>query len=72
MKEKVAVATVQGKSYFLLVNHLREHNIPLISLVPGAPVPAKVRLVITTELEKDLIKHDKILVFHSKRIGQFS
>jgi len=66
MKEKVAVATVQGKPYFLLVNHLREHNIPFISLVPGEPVPPKVRLVITTELEMDLVKHDKILVFHSE------
>jgi len=66
MKEKVAVATVQGKPYFLLVNQLREHNIPFISLVPGEPVPAKVRLVITTELEKDLVKHEKILVFHSE------
>lgn len=66
MKEKVAVATVQGKPYFLLVNHLRDNNIPFISLVPSEPVPAKVVLVITTELEEDLVKHDKILVFHSE------
>ena len=66
MKEKVAVATVQGKPYFLLVNQLREHNIPFISLVPGETVPAKVILVITTEPEKNLVKHDKILVFHNE------
>jgi hypothetical protein len=66
MKEKVAVATVQGKPYFLLVNQLREHNIPFLSLVPGESVPAKVKLVITTELEKDLVKHDKILIFHDE------
>src|SRR5512136_1275920 len=66
MKEKVAVATVQGKPYFLLVNQLRENNIPFISLVPGESVPAKVRLVITTEREKALVKHDKVLVFHSE------
>lgn len=66
MKEKVAVATVQGKPYFLLVNQLRELNIPFISLVPGEPVPAKVRLVITTERDKDLVKHDRIVVFHSE------
>ncbi len=49
MKEKVAVATVQGKAYFLLVNKLKEKNIPFISLVPGESVPVKITLVITTE-----------------------
>ena len=42
MKEKVAVATVQGKAYFLIVNKLREQDIPFISLVPGESVPAKI------------------------------
>ena len=66
MKEKVAVATVQGKAYFLIVNQLREQNIPFISLVPGQSVPAKITLVITTEQEKHLINHGKILVFHGE------
>ncbi len=63
MKEKVAVATVQGKAYFLIVNKLQEQNIPFISLVPGESVPAKIMLVITTEQEKDLMVHKRILVF---------
>jgi len=33
MTEKVAVATMQGKPYFLIVNQLREQNIPFISIV---------------------------------------
>lgn len=66
MKEKVAVATVQGKACFLIVNQLREQNIPFISLVPGQSVPAKMKLVITTEQEKHLVNHEKILVFHSE------
>ena len=41
MKEKVAVATVQGKAYFLIVNALREQNIPFVSLVPGQSVPSR-------------------------------
>jgi len=49
MKEKVAVATVQGKAYFLIVNKLRERGIPFISLVPQESVPAKMTLVLTTE-----------------------
>jgi hypothetical protein len=66
MKEKVAVATVQGKAYFLIINKLREQGIPLISLVPGESVPAKMTLVLTTEPEKHLINHEKILIFHSE------
>jgi hypothetical protein len=66
MKEKVAVATVQGKAYFLIVNQLREQNIPFISLVPGQSVPDKMALVVTTEQEKHLVNHEKILVFHSE------
>jgi hypothetical protein len=64
--EKVAVATVEGKAYFLIVNELREQNIPFISLVPGEPVPAEVKVVITTEKEKQLVKNEKILMFTSE------
>ncbi len=63
MKEKVAVDTVQGKAYFLIVNKLKEQNIPFISLVPGESVPPKIEIVITTEQEKDLVIHEKVLVF---------
>jgi hypothetical protein len=66
MKERVAIATVQGKVYFLIVNELREQNIPFVCLVPGEPVSDSVRLVITTEQEKNLVKHEKILVFRGE------
>jgi hypothetical protein len=66
MKEKVAVATVQGKPYFLIVNKLREQDIPFISLVPGDSVPPKIMMVITTEQEKNLVNHEKILVFQGE------
>src|SRR5512135_3203586 len=66
MREKVAVSTVDGKAYFLIVNELREQNIPFLSLVPGQPVPAEVKVVITTEKEKSLAKSEKILIFKDK------
>jgi hypothetical protein len=66
MKAKVAVATVQGKAYFLIVNKLKEKDIPFISLVPGETVPAEVKAVITTEKEKHRINHEKILVYDSE------
>jgi hypothetical protein len=66
MKAEVAVATVSGKAYFLIVNKLKERNIAFISLVPGETVPTEVKAVITTEKEKDRIKHEKILVYDSE------
>jgi hypothetical protein len=66
MKEKVAVATVQGKAYFLIANQLKTQDIPFISLVPGESVPAKISVVITTEREKQSLNHEKILVFHGE------
>ena len=59
MKAKVAVATVSGKTYFLVVNELKERNMEFLSLVPGDPVPAEAKVVITTEKEKHLISHEK-------------
>jgi hypothetical protein len=67
VKEKVAVATVEGKSYYLIVNALREANVPFVSLVPGEPVAAEVKAVITTEKEKPSIKHEKILTVDGER-----
>jgi len=63
MTAEVAVATVQGKAYFLIVNKLKERGIPFLSLVPGVTVPAEIKVVITTEQEKHLINHEKILVY---------
>jgi hypothetical protein len=66
MKAKVAVATVSGKAYFLIVNKLKERDIPFISLVPGGTVPTEVKAVITTDKEKHRIRHEKILVYDSE------
>lgn len=63
MNAEVAVATVQGKAYFLIVNKLKERGLPFLSLVPGETVPTDIKVVITTEHEKHLINHDKILVY---------
>jgi hypothetical protein len=66
MKAEVAVATVSGKAYFLIVNKLREKNIDFLSLVPSESVPTEVKVVITTAKEKHLINHEKTLVYDSE------
>ena len=63
MIAKVAVATVSGKAYFLLINELKEKNIDFVTLIPGEPVPAEAKVVITTEKERHLINHERVLVF---------
>ena len=66
MKAKVAVATISGKAYFLVVNKLRERDMAFLSLIPGDTVPTEVKAVITTEKEKHLINHERILVYDSE------
>ena len=63
MRPRVAVATIQGKAYFLIVNELKKLHIPFVSLLPGEPVRAEIRVVITTDREKHLINHEKTLIY---------
>jgi hypothetical protein len=63
MKAKVAVATVSGKAYYLIVNELKNRNMPFLSLTPYEPIPIEIKVVITTEEERNLIRHEKILVY---------
>jgi hypothetical protein len=63
MKAKIAVATVSGKAYFLIVSELKKKNVPFLSLTPFEPVPIEVKVVVTTEEEKELINHEEILAY---------
>jgi hypothetical protein len=63
MKEKVAVVTVSGKAYYLIVNELKKKDIPFVSLTPNEPIPIEIKAVITTEKEKHTVKHEKVLTF---------
>jgi hypothetical protein len=61
MKAKIAVATVSGKAYYLIVSELKKKNVPFLSLTPNERIPIEVKVVITTEKERPFIKHEKIL-----------
>lgn len=63
MRVKAAVATVQGKAYYQIVDALKHRSIPFLSKIPGEPMPAEIRVIITTEGEKHLINHERILVY---------
>jgi hypothetical protein len=63
MKAKIALATVSGKAYYLLVNELKRKKLSFLSLKPTDPVPFEIKVVITTENEKCQITHTTILVY---------
>jgi hypothetical protein len=63
MKERIAVATVSGKAYYLIVNELRRKNVPFLSLTPQEPVPIEIKVVITTEEERKLVNHEKVFAY---------
>lgn len=65
MKAKIAVATVSGKAYYLLVKELKRRNIPFLSLTPNDAIPMEIKVVITTDEEKHLVNHERVLIFNS-------
>lgn len=63
MEAKIAVATVSGKAYYLIVKALKERKIDFLSLMPFENVPLDVKVVITTEAERKNIKHPITVVY---------
>jgi hypothetical protein len=63
MKAKIAVVTVSGKAYYLIVDELKRQNLPFLSLTPGEPVPVEVEVVITTQDEMQLVSHKRLLPY---------
>jgi len=63
MKAKIAVVTIYGKAYYLLVNELKKRNILFLSLTPEDNIPIDAKVVITTKKERSKIAHDNVLVY---------
>ena len=63
MEAKIAVATVSGKAYYLIVNELKARGLDFLSLTPYESIPLTVQVVITTEKERGLIKHPNLLIY---------
>lgn len=61
MRAEIAVATVSGKAYYLIVRELKKKKVPFLSLTPNDPIPMEIKVVITTEKEKHLTHHERIL-----------
>ena len=66
MKKRIAVATVNGRAYYELVNELQRKRLPFLSLKPWDPVPVNIKVVLTTEAESSQISHPNILLFEQE------
>ncbi|MCJ7721537.1 hypothetical protein MUO98_03930 [Candidatus Bathyarchaeota archaeon] len=66
MKKRIAVATVNGRAYYELVNELQRKRLPFLSLKPWDPVPVYIKVVLTTEAESSQISHLNILLFEQE------
>ena len=66
MKAKIAVATVSGRAYYLLVNELKKRGTTFLSLRPWDSIPFDIKVVLTTEKEQVLIKHSNIVIFKNE------
>jgi hypothetical protein len=66
MKTKIALATVSGKAYYKLVSELKQRDVPFLSLTFKDPIPLTIKVVITTEKERSLVKHPNVLVFNEE------
>ena len=63
MKAKIAVATVNGRTYYQLVTELQRKRLPFLSLKPWDPIPLHIKVVLTTEEESPQVSHPHILAF---------
>jgi len=61
VKTKIAVATVNGRAYYELVNELQRKRLPFFSIKPWDPVPLDVKVVLTTKEEQGQISHPQTL-----------
>lgn len=63
MKKQIAVATVNGRAYFELVNELYNQRLTFLSLKPWDKVPANIKVVITTKEECAKVSHPTVLCY---------
>lgn len=66
MKAKIAVATVSGRAYYILVNELKKKRIAFLSLTPWDSIPFDVKVVLTTEKERASIKHPNVIILKNE------
>ena len=63
VSDAIAVSTVSGKAYYLIVSELKKRKIGFLSLSPDEVIPLDVKVVITTASERDKIHFSNVLIY---------
>ena len=63
MATEIAISTLFGKVYFILVDELKRRHLPFISLKPGDPIPVGIKVVLTSQEELKLFAHANVLAY---------
>ncbi|MCP8304832.1 MAG: hypothetical protein H3Z50_05120 [archaeon] len=61
MQHEIAVATLDGRAYYKIMTMLREIGMQFDDVKPGESLSPNIKLVITTEKEKNLIDFEAVL-----------
>jgi RNase H-fold protein (predicted Holliday junction resolvase) len=61
LPNEIAVTTLDGKAYYIITSILKEMGLKFDNVMPGQNFNPSVKLVITTEKERNLINHEKVL-----------
>jgi RNase H-fold protein (predicted Holliday junction resolvase) len=61
VSHKIAIATLDGRAYYRIMGMLKEIGLEFDNIMPGERPNPSVKLVITTEKEKSMISHGKVL-----------
>lgn len=60
---KIAVVTLSGKAYYLIVNELKKRGVSFLSLTLNDKIPIDIKAVITTRKEKSRVSHQNTLEY---------
>lgn len=60
---EIAVVTVSGKAYYLLVNELKKRGEPFLSLTPNDAIPVGIKVVLTTKKERSNIRSQNTIEY---------
>jgi len=66
MKAEIALVTVSGRAYYMLVKELKGRNMSFLSLTPRDHIPLGIKVVITTREERHLITHPNLIIFEDE------
>ena len=63
MVSNTAIITSSGRAYYKLSTELKKRKIEFLSLTPDEAIPMSVRVIVTTDPDKNKIDHPRVFVY---------